>query len=126
MLILAYIILLFYLFEVLTPILFLVSVVIYSISQINKNLNIIGQAQKQRQNIETLQATLNAKTDVGATNAEITQDIKRIATTIQNAILEQFSPQNNQESTKEETRYMKKLASKQLLSQLTKLLQTKK
>jgi len=109
-----------------TPILFLLSVITYSISQINKNATSISSMQEQQRKIYLLKATLNAKADTGATSKEITQDIKHIATTIQNATLEQFTSQKTQENTKEEARYIEKLANKQLMAQLTKLLQTKK
>lgn len=59
-----------------TPILFITSIGIYFISQINKNLRIIENLNEKRQFIKVLESTLYTKAEIGFTESEILHEIK--------------------------------------------------
>ena len=71
-----------------TPILFISSIFIYLINQINKNLRIIESLRIKREDIDLLESTLYTKIELGASDEEIIEDIKFLTTSLQSNALQ--------------------------------------
>ena len=100
-----------------TPILFGMSIIVYAITQINKNIQSMETMQEQRRAIEVLQSTLLAQTEI----ADVSDDeIKALTQALQKGALERMFGQDktSQGSEKATSSYREKL----LLNSLNKFL----
>jgi len=104
-----------------TPILFGMSIIVYSIAQINKNIQSIEAMQEQKRSIEVLQSTLLAQTEI----ADVSDDeIKALIQALQKGALEKmFGKDKPTEKTpKEKSTYREKLLITNLSKALTQAL----
>lgn len=100
-----------------TPILFGVSIIIYAINQINKNIQNIDNMQEQKRSIEVLQSTLLAQTEIADVSDN---EIKALIQALQKGALERMFGQEkaSSNSVKESSTYREKL----LINNLSKFL----
>jgi len=108
-----------------TPILFGMSIIVYAITQINKNIQSMEFMQEQRRSIEVLQSTLLAQTEI----ADVSDDeIKALTQALQKGALERmFGQEKVKENTaKESSSYREKLMVNNLSKVLTQALKNPK
>ena len=113
-----------------SPIIFLVAVIIYSVSQINKNLDKINELYTQKHYIDVLKSAFNSKTRVGATDEEIKADIKKAADAIRDATIakmlgKEAKDDSKEKETQKEERYRDKIDAKTAISLFTAMLKQK-
>ncbi len=113
-----------------SPIIFLVAVIIYSVSQINKNLDKINELYTQKHYIDVLKSAFNSKTRVGATDEEIKADIKKAADAIRDATIakmlgKEAKDDSKEKETQKEEIYIDKIDAKTAISLFTAMLKQK-
>lgn len=113
-----------------SPIIFLVAVIIYSVSQINKNLDKINELYTQKHYIDVLKSAFSSKTKVGATNEEIKADIKKAADAIRDATIakmlgKEAKDDPKEKETQKEEIYIDKIDAKTAISLFTAMLKQK-
>ncbi|CAA6810380.1 MAG: Unknown protein [uncultured Sulfurovum sp.] len=108
-----------------TPVLFGMSIIVYAISQINKNIQNMESMQAQRRSIEVLQSTLLAQTEI----TDVSDDeIKALTQALQKGALERmFGKDKPVENVPKETNsYREKLMVNNLSKVLTQALKSPK
>jgi hypothetical protein len=109
-----------------TPIVFLMFVAVYGVSQINKNIDKIHELSTQKHYIEILESAFNSKTQAGATDEEIQKDLKTAADAIRDAtIAKMLGKEPKTEEAQKEERYRDRLDYKAIMPLLTALLKSK-
>ncbi len=107
-----------------TPILFGMSIIIYAVNQINKNIQTMESMQEQRRFIEVLQSTLLAQTEI----ADVSDDeIKSLTQALQKGALERMFGQvkSTEKTPKETSSYREKLLVNNLSKVFTQALKIK-
>lgn len=109
-----------------SPIIFLTLIVVYTVSQINKNLDKIHELSTQKHYIDFLASAFNSKTDVGTTDEDVASDIKKAADAIRDAtIAKMLGKEPKTEEPQKEERYRDRLDYKAIMPLLTALLKSK-
>ena len=108
-----------------TPILFGMSIIVYAITQINKNLQRIESMQEQRRSIEVLQSTLLAQTEIADVSDN---EIKSLTQALQKGALERMFGQDKakKNTAKETSSYREKIMINNLSKVLTQAFKSPK
>ena len=112
-----------------TPLLLLLSLLVYFIAQVNKNLQQTYLLQSQQRSIKILQSALDAQTHAGVKDEELEAAIKQVALKVQeiamasiNASPTQANPPSQQEASLEAPFINRKVPTKELANLVKELL----
>lgn len=109
-----------------SPVVFSLFIVMYSVSQINRNLEKIDALSSQKHFIDILESTFKAKTAVEVSDEELSSDIKRTSDALRDSTIAKILDRNIKiEETQKEERYRDRLDYKAMMPLLTALLKSK-
>ena len=109
-----------------SPVVFALFIVMYSVSQINRNLEKIDALSSQKHFIDILESTFKAKTAVKVSDEELGNDIKKTADALRDSTITKILDRNvKTEEPQKKERYRDRLDHKAIMPLLTALLKSK-
>ena len=109
-----------------SPVVFALFIVMYSVSQINRNLEKIDALSSQKHFIDILESTFKAKTAVKVSDEELGNDIKKTADALRDSTITKILDRNvKTEEPQKKERYRDRLDYKAIMPLLTALPKSK-